>query len=459
MKLLQIVPFVFAMLLFSQNNIAEYEQLGETFADVAAKVTKSVVVIESETVIKNPHANQQFDDFFRFFQFDMPEEFRREALGSGVIVREDGVILTNNHVVENAEDIRVVLHDGRKYDAKIIGKDPKSDVAVIQIDEKNLPAISLGDSDKIRVGHWVLAIGSPFSDQLAHTVTHGIVSAKGRSSVGLADYEDFIQTDAAINPGNSGGALVNLHGELVGINTAIFSKTGGNMGIGFAIPINMAKRAMDDLLEYGYVTRAWLGVYIGDINEAIKRSFDLDDYIGAIISGVVEDSPAEKDGLKVEDIIVAVDGERIENSSQLRNIISSHKPKDDVKLLLFRDGREKTIEITLGTLPDDDQKIAANKSEIFEKIGISVIEIGNLSREKYNLNDNQNGLIIVNVKRMGIAERNDIRTGDVILEINSQSVSTKKEFVEIVEDLKSGDNLLFRLQRRESKIFRGFSIP
>ncbi|MBC8455789.1 trypsin-like peptidase domain-containing protein, partial [bacterium] len=161
MKLLQIVPFVFAMLLFSQNNIAEYEQLGETFADVAAKVTKSVVVIESETVIKNPHANQQFDDFFRFFQFDMPEEFRREALGSGVIVREDGVILTNNHVVENAEDIRVVLHDGRKYDAKIIGKDPKSDVAVIQIDEKNLPAISLGDSDKIRVGHWVLAIGSP----------------------------------------------------------------------------------------------------------------------------------------------------------------------------------------------------------------------------------------------------------------------------------------------------------
>jgi len=443
-------------ILFPQHATSYFESLGDVFADVAENVVHSVVVIESETIVENAYKKFYNEDFFRFFHFEMPEEFRGEALGSGVIVRSDGIILTNNHVIENAEDIHVVLYDGKKYKADIVGRDSKSDIAVLQIDEKNLPVIPLGDSDQIRVGNWVLAVGSPFSDQLAYTVTHGIISAKGRSSVGLAEYEDFIQTDAAINPGNSGGALVNLRGELIGISTAMFSRTGGNMGIGFAIPINMIKRVIDDLLEHGYVTRAWLRVYIQDVDDVIRKRVGLDNKSGAIISQIIEGSPAEKEELQIEDVIIKVDEKLVENSSQLRNIIGSKKPDDMVELTIIRNTKEKTIQVKLGESPENDT--SALPFNVMSKIGIQVEEITIRLQEKFGLSREDNGLLIVNVNPMSNAFAVGIRTGDVILEINSESITTIKEFHDFIHSLEVGDEILFRLKRDEHYIFHGFTI-
>ncbi|HOO15429.1 MAG TPA: trypsin-like peptidase domain-containing protein, partial [Candidatus Marinimicrobia bacterium] len=324
------------------DDIPSLQAFNDAFVQIAESVTPSVVTITTEKVIKT-NLRRDFpgfpddDLFWRFFGFPQGE-MRSRALGSGVIVDQKGYILTNNHVVERGEKISVKLIDNREFKAKIVGTDPLTDLAVIKIDAKDLQPAILGDSDALRVGEWVLAIGSPFSENLAHTVTAGIVSAKGRSGViNNTNYESFIQTDAAINPGNSGGALVNIRAELIGINTAIATAgmSQGNVGIGFAIPINLAKKVMTDLIEKGKVVRAWLGVVIGDVDENIAKSLGIESRQGAIISEVVKDSPAEKAGLKVGDVIKEFDGKKIKDSAHLRTLVSTSevgKPKTLVVL-------------------------------------------------------------------------------------------------------------------------------
>ena len=310
-------------------NAQSAKYFSETFSEVAKNVNPAVVTITSEKVQKEQYRNP-FEEFFgdEYFRYYAPERERRsQALGSGVIVdASNGFIITNNHVIQDADEISIILIDEREFEAEVIGADPKSDIAILKIEAENLSAVGLGNSDNLDVGEWVLAIGSPFSANLSHTVTAGIVSAKGRSSViGGVDYQDFIQTDAAINPGNSGGALVNLDGELVGINTAI--ATGGymrsNAGVGFAIPSNLANNIMKDLISEGRVIRAWLGVFIQDVNDGIAKALDLPDRNGSVVTEVVGDSPADKAGFKVEDVIIEFAGTKVRDSSHLKNLVSS----------------------------------------------------------------------------------------------------------------------------------------
>jgi len=333
---------------------------GQSIADVAAKVTPSVVNVFSEKVSQaaTPDLSPFFSDPFFHFFFDQPGRSFRDAprrreqsLGSGVIVGADGVIVTNNHVVAQAEKIRVALKDGRELEAKLVGSDPKSDVAVLRVDAKDLPAIAVADSSKIRVGDLVLAIGNPFG--IGQTVTMGIISAVGRANIGITDYEDFIQTDAAINPGNSGGALVTMDGLLVGINTAIVSRSGGYQGIGFAIPSNMAMQVKDSILKHGKVIRGWLGVAIQDVTEELSKSLEVPARSGVLVSDVTPDSPAAKAGLKRGDVITAIDGVKTTDSAHLRNLVALAGKGKKVKVDLLREGKEKSFEVTLGEQPAD----------------------------------------------------------------------------------------------------------
>jgi serine protease Do len=315
-----------------ERPIRTLRDLNQAFVDIVSKVKPAVVTVSTERIIYvRPMSPFSGDPFFRFFfgpqGRQAPEqEYRQRGLGSGVIVSADGHILTNNHVIENADSIFVRTYDGERFTAQVVGTDPQTDIAVIKIDDSNLHFINIGNSDALQVGEIVLAVGSPMSENLAYTVTQGIVSAKGRADVGLATYEDFIQTDAAINPGNSGGPLVNLDGELVGINAAIVSQTGGFQGIGFAVPSNMAVRVMNSLITEGRVSRAWLGINIQDVNEQIAGAMGLDEPVGALIGDVVSGSPADKAGLQPGDIVLDFSGRRIENAHELRSLIGSSPP-------------------------------------------------------------------------------------------------------------------------------------
>lgn len=342
-------------------------KLSEDFISVSKNVTPAVVTIYSTKIIK---ANNKMPDdpFLRQFfgNRNMPEQqqdSRSQGLGSGVIVSSDGIVLTNNHVISGADSILVTLSDKRKYKAKVIGTDPRTDVAVIKIlGAKNLPLAKLGDSTDLSVGEWVLAIGNPLG--LSSTVTSGIISAKGRDHVGITDFEDFIQTDAAINPGNSGGALVNLKGEVIGINTAIASKTGGYMGIGFAIPSNMARKVMSELVSKGKVTRGYLGIQIQDIDENIAKSLKINIEDSAVIIGdVVKNSPADIGGLQKYDIVESVNGNKVNDSTAFRNTVASNEPGDSILLGISRNGKKLNIKVRLGelenkvaTIPTEDEE-------------------------------------------------------------------------------------------------------
>jgi serine protease Do len=334
----------------------ELAQMSGAIADVAAYVTPSVVNISTSRTVQtgNPLYPFSRDPFFRQFfgvPFNEPKyrKFKELSLGSGVIVSADGYILTNNHVVANAQEITVVLANKNSYKGRVVGTDPRSDIAVVKIDAAGLPALNFGDSDKLRPGDMVLAFGSPFG--LAQTVTMGIVSAVGRVNVGIEDYEDFIQTDAAINPGNSGGALVNMKGELIGINTAIFSQTGGYMGIGFAIPSNMAKNVMESLIKTGKVERGWLGVSVQDLTSDLAAQFGVPMNEGALVAQVVKGSPAYKAGLKQGDVIVEFGGKPVEDSGQLRNMAGFSPVGSTVKLVIIRNKKRENVDVKIGELP------------------------------------------------------------------------------------------------------------
>jgi serine protease Do len=432
---------------------------GQAMADVAEAVKPAVVNISStrtERIEESPLAPFLKDPYFKRFFGDMfrepylPRKRKAVSLGSGVIVSPDGYILTNHHVIKNADKIKVILSDHREFDGKVIGTDPKTDLAVIKIEAQDLPTISWGDSDSLRVGEIVIAIGNPY--RLGHTVTMGIVSAVGRANVGIADYEDFIQTDAAINPGNSGGALVNARGELVGINTAIFSTTGGYQGIGFAIPSNMARRVMKSLIEKGRVIRGWLGVSIQPITPELARQFHLEEERGSLVADVFEGSPAEKGGIMRGDVIIEYDGKRVDEPYYLRNMVASTPPGTEVEIKVIRDGRIETLWVTIGELPSEARE--ERGAGMYENAlrGVSVQELTPELYKEMGIPERIRGVIISDIEPDSPAATR-LRKDDVILEINRKAISSVEEYEAVVSKIKKDEDILLLIYRNGSTLF------
>lgn len=441
----------------SQETVNVMKQLNNTFIAIAEKANPSVVTIFTDKIVNQPDPySSPFGDFFgRVF----PErEQHLQGMGSGVIISKDGFILTNNHVVRDADAIKIRLLNGIKLEAKIIGTDAKTDIAVLKVKGKNLAPMTLGDSDHLHTGEWVMAIGSPLSENLAHTVTAGIVSAKGRSNVGLADYEDFIQTDAAINPGNSGGALVNLDGKLVGINTAIASQSGGFQGIGFAVPINMARRIMESLIEEGRVVRGWLGVLIQDIDENLAKALNVPVSSGVLVADITKNSPAEKSGINPGDIILELDGLKVQDGTQLRNEIARRAPGTGVKMVISRNGKQNDLNVILGELPGEPVK-PARKEDVFEKLGFKVQPVDEQIAKILRIDPNEKGLVVMEILPNSPVFESGLRPGDLIREVNRVPVNTVNDFIEIVARLNSEDTVLVHLKRYDNHFFAAFALP
>ncbi len=449
--------------------------LNQAFIQIAKDVTPSVVTVSTEKVVKmrgigNFNFGPFGDQFEQFFGTPRggqspQQELRQQGLGSGVVVSEDGYILTNNHVIEGADSIVVRFNDGKSYAAKVIGADDKTDIAVIKISADNLVPVKQGNSDDLQVGEMVMAIGSPLNPNLAHTVTQGIVSAKGRSNVGLADYEDFIQTDAAINPGNSGGALVNLDGELVGINTAIASRSGGFQGIGFAVPVNMAMDIKNELVDNGRVVRGWLGVGIQDVNDVMARAMGLDENSGVLIGSVAPESPAEDAGIAPGDVVVKVNSTEVNNSAQLRNLIARTDPGTTVTLGLIRDNREKALTVKLGELPEQNEDGTIRRQSKGEDGELAIdpgFDVGTITREyarQFEIPENADGVVVTNVDESSMAARQGgLRVGDVIREVNRKPVTSVAEFDGALRSLKKGSTVLLLVSRGEMQRFVAFDI-
>jgi serine protease Do len=430
------------------------------FRDVARKVVPSVVTVRSQKTVRagrNPFApGDPFgDDFFERF-FGMPrrgdpreDRYVERGLGSGVVVSADGYILTNNHVVGGGDTkVNVVTEDGKTYTAKILGTDPQTDIAVLKVEASGLRPIPMGDSASLEVGEWVLAVGNPFSEALGHTVTAGIVSAKGRSNLNLADYEDFIQTDAAINPGNSGGALVNTRGQLVGINTAIVSRSGGYQGVGFAIPVNMARNVMDQLVKNGKVVRGWIGISIQDFTPELAEGMGLEGKEGAIVAEVVPDSPAMEAGLKQGDVIVAVDGRKVASNTELRNRISATSPGTKVTLTLIRDGKERSVDLTLGELPGSAAASGGGEEPAEESLGLSVRALTPEVAARLGYEDDQ-GVVVWEVEVGSPAGEAGLQRGDLIKEVNRRRVTSLADYRQAVGSIQQGKVVLLLVRRGE----------
>jgi serine protease Do len=430
-----------------KDSMEVLSKISDAMSSVAEKVKPAVVNISTSRIVKTPRLPFFDDPFFRRF-FGDPHYQKRKVtnLGSGVIATSDGYILTNNHVIEGAEDILVKLADGKEYKGRVIGTDPRTDISIIKIDEKNLPTIPWGDSDKLRVGEIVLAIGNPYG--LSQTITMGVVSALGRSGIGITDYEDFIQTDAAINPGNSGGALVNIKGELIGINTAIFSTSGGYQGIGFAIPANMVKNVMDSIINQGRVVRGWLGVNIQPLTPQLAKQFGLKDETGVLLVDVVEGSPADKGGLKRGDVIIEYDRKKIDNPFQFKNLVASTRPGKTVETKVIRNSSVITLTVTIEELPSDLQALSPTEFDNALK-GVYVQELTDDILKKFGITKKINGVVINNVEddspAFGLLMR-----GDIILEVNRKSVTNVKEYLNIVSKIEKNQDILLLIMREGS---------
>ena len=438
---------LFITILFGQNSVVK--QFSQAFADVAEKAKPAVVTIITDKMV----AMNQFEDFGFFFyppNQSRQKEFKTNALGSGVIIdAENGYILTNNHVVDDVDGIKIRLIDKREFEASIVGTDPKSDLAVLQIEASDLTDIKLGNSEKMRVGEWVMAVGSPFSENLSHTVTTGIVSALGRSNImNSQSYEDFIQTDAAINPGNSGGALLNMDGDLIGINTAIATGGSGrsNRGVGFAIPSNMANRIMGDLIDKGYVTRSWLGVYIQELDSETAEALDIDIRNGALITDVVDGSPAEESGIQEGDVIIEFDGESIANPANLKNVVSLTAPNSSSIVKVLRDGSEKKLKVILEELPEDPRSRNTKNKKEFNDYGFQLREMTKSLREKYEL-PKEDALVIISVDPNGEAYSKGIREGDIVKRVGTKKVTSLSDFKKYVKRSNSKGSLLLLIKK------------
>ncbi len=443
--------------------IANLHDFNQALIDIAAAIKPTVVTVSTEKTLTMPANAYDFGSIFDFFQNphggqqQQPQQrqFHQYGLGSGVITSSDGYILTNAHVIDGADSIYVRTFDGNKHPVKVVGADTKTDIAVLKIDGDDYPSISMGNSDSLNVGELVLAIGSPMSENLAYTVTQGIISATGRSNVGLADYEDFIQTDAAINPGNSGGPLVNMDGRLIGINTAIVSQSGGSQGLGFAIPVNMATHVMNSLIKQGKVVRGWLGVAIQDINESIANAMGIKKTNGALVSEVVHDGPADKAGVQAGDIIQKMDGFDINNSSDLRNRVASTSPGTVVDLSIMRNGKQEDIKVKLAEA-SDNQLIAANPNSMMEGLGFAVKDITPDIRKYYGLADDTQGVAVTDIDQGSNAYAAGLREGDVITAVNRRKIDSVDGFTNEISMMKKGDTILLRVYRNGHSLFLAF---
>ena len=445
------------------------QAMPESFADLAAEQADSVVNISTTKRVQqrrqgmprgfnSPHGGSPFDDFFNDFFRNMPrQQQEKHALGTGFILSSDGYVVTNNHVIDGADEVLIKMRDGTELEAKVVGADPKLDVALLKVDAKGLKAVVLGDSEKLRVGDWVVAIGNPFG--LQQTVTAGIVSAKGRV-IGSGPYDDFIQTDAAINPGNSGGPLFNRRGEVVGINTAIFSRSGGNNGIGFAIPINLASSVLDELRENGHVTRARLGVHITDVDKETMQALGLKNRQGALVPQVEAGSAADKAGILPGDVIVSIDGETIHKSHDLPIRVARHTPGDRVKIGLIRDGKRKTITVTVEAMLDEEMASAEGLEQHGNKVQLGVV-VENLTPELAARLQTRvkKGAVIKNLQRGMPAARAGIQRGDVVYRVNGKDVRDVRSFSKLAKTFKSGDVLRVMLDRRGDQVFALVKLP
>jgi len=426
------------------------------YVKVVKKVMPTVVSITSEKVVRVGGPLDFFteDWWHRRRGGREKREYRQDGLGSGVVISPDGYILTNNHVIREAESVAVLI-EKKKYKAEIIGADPLTDLAVIKIEASGLPAAKLGDSDALEVGELVLAVGNPFSLQLAHSVTAGIVSGKGRTRVGVGDiyYQDFIQTDAAINPGNSGGALVNMRGELVGINTAIVSSSwgGGNVGIGFAIPVNLARQISKQLIESGRVVRGWLGVYIQSADQDLAEALELPSADGALVTGVSPGSPAAKAGLMDGDFIIEIENTPVRDSDHLMNLVAGYKPESEIVVKFIRKGEQQQLTVKLGERPDEPAPAEPSESPEFH-LGLTVEDLTEKRARQFGL-EGKEGVVVSQVEPGSQAMKEGIRPGDLIREVNRQPVTSVAEFERSLAHVQPGDLVLLRILRDASNFF------
>jgi serine protease Do len=432
-----------------------------TMAPAAKRAMPAVVKISVSKVVKAPAGMQvpegmendpMFRQFFGGRQFQAPRPHREAGLGSGVIVSPDGYILTNNHVVDDATDVKVTLADRREFKGRVVGKDAKIDLAVVKIEASNLPVITVGSSSKLEVGDCVLAIGNPYG--VGQTVTMGIISATGRAGLGIEDYEDFIQTDAAINPGNSGGALVNDRGELIGINTAILAGgSGGNQGIGFAVPVNLARQVMDQIVDHGHVVRSYLGVSVQAVTPAIAKAMNLNGPEGALVSQVTPGSPAQKAGLQEGDVITAINGTPVGEYNQLRMTVSMMNPGEDAHLKVVRDGQTRQVTVKVEEMPGEKVQRASAEQGHSDKAlqGVEVEDLDSQSARQLGLPASSKGVVVTNVDPASHAASAGLEEGDVIQEVNRKPVTNSQEFAQALR--RSNEESLLLVNRKGNKLF------
>jgi len=432
-------------------------KLNSSLSRISEEVKPSVVNISTTKKIstrEHPFEDLFNDPLFRkffgdkFHSFGEKREFSTSSLGSGVIVTEDGYILTNNHVVKDVDEIKVTLQDKREFTGRVIGADPKSDLAIVKVEADGLPIIKMGKSEDLKVGEVVIAIGNPFG--LDHTITMGIVSAIGRSNVGIAEYEDFIQTDAAINPGNSGGALVNVKSELIGINTAIFSTSGGYMGVGFAVPSDMANAIMQSIIKHGKVVRGWLGVTIQNINPDLAKHFQIQHKKGALITDILNNTPAEKAGLKRGDVIIEFDGKSVDDSANLRNRVAGTLPEQESVLKIIRDGNEVTLTVIIGEQEDTSAGIGGTYDNLLA--GINIQELTMEIREAIKIPSSVTGIIVTNINASSPAA-GMLKKDDVIQEINRNEIKNIENYKDAASNIKPEEEILLLVYRSGGYIY------
>jgi len=462
------VLLIISMLVASAANA---RSAPESFADLAQKLLPSVVNISTTSTTKSRSGSPElpqfppgspFEDFFRdFFDRNRPQEQRRAtSLGSGFIIDKSGVVVTNNHVIQDADEITVILHDNTRLKAELLGRDPKTDLAVLKVTPENdLPAVPFGNSDQLRVGDWVMAIGNPFG--LGGTVTAGIVSARGRN-INSGPYDDFIQTDASINRGNSGGPLFNMDGEVVGINTAIFSPTGGSIGIGFSIPTSTAQGIIKQLRDFGRTRRGWLGVRIQQVTDEIAESLGLDKTSGALVAEVTEGSPAEDGKIKARDVILSFNGQPVNEMRNLPRIVAGTEIGKKVPVEVWRDGKKVTVDVSVGELEEEqaslpkksDEPANENSDEVeVSALGLKLAQVNSETREKFKLKNSAKGVVITSVAPEGAAAEQQLKPGDVILEVGQAEISSPQEVNEKIEEArKAGRKSVLLLMERQNGI-------